>query len=518
MGSQLGLIICADASFVDWLFEEAAKGAPDAAPPVAEASTSVQRRESPPHLAETARKPPSGPRAGAPLYQQAISQAIPSTSPTGQKRTASARSPSPSGHVNKSRRLDGPPTGPRAMQHGSGNGGSRSLLERMGAPSRNGHAPYGQDDIQTRIDHITNGSPDANMMMMGGGFPMGGMPGMDMAMTNPMVLQEMMMNQMALMTQMAGAMGIMNGGFPMQGMGGDMGMFNGGMNGMQGPMGGGMDGRGRGRGRGGSRGTGRGGRGGQHNQNAGPHSADGPMNGAPQAAQPPPIAPAPAIVAPTPVPAPVAAPAPPITPSTSSSSQTRPAFIPPERPQSPTLCKFSLKCTNPLCRYSHPSPVATPESGVVLSNEACEKGKDCKDKDCIKAHVSPAVLNPSGTRHITVQKSSLLTLACSRISETQHILLFCSSRYASAHDISNTLSVWCRLYAPQLFVFSSSPRTPQRCLYTLQVWHSVHTRELPIPAPRRPCPSILVPSWSLYFRLGGESPHSADGLNGRVQP
>lgn len=69
-------------------------------------------------------------------------------------------------------------------------------------------------------------------------------------------------------------------------------------------------------------------------------------------------------------------------------------YILPERPQSPTLCKFGLKCTNAHCRYSHASPVATPESGVVLSNEACEKGKDCKDKDCIKAHVSPAVLNP----------------------------------------------------------------------------------------------------------------------------
>ena len=72
--SELKFIVCADPTFVDWLFEEAAKGAPDAAPPAPEASTSTQRRESPPHLAETVRKPPSGPRAGAPLYQQAISQ------------------------------------------------------------------------------------------------------------------------------------------------------------------------------------------------------------------------------------------------------------------------------------------------------------------------------------------------------------------------------------------------------------------------------------------------------------
>ncbi|KZT72321.1 hypothetical protein DAEQUDRAFT_686029 [Daedalea quercina L-15889] len=381
-----------DPSFVDWLFEEASKGVPDAAPPAAEASTSSQRRESPPHLSETTRKPPSGPRAGAPLYQQAISQAIPSTSPSAQKRPASARSPSPTGHINKSRRMDGPPTGPRAMQHGGG--GQRSLLERMG-PSRNGHAPYAQDDIQARIDNITNGSPDTNMMMMGGGFPMGGMPGMDMAMANPILLQEMMMNQMALMTQMAGAMGVMNGGFPMQpGMGGDMGMFNGGMNGMQGQHMGGMDnGRARGRGRGGLRSGGRG-RGSQPGQNTALHGADGAANG-PQPLQSSPAVPAPAVVAPAPIPAAAVAAPPQITPSASASSQNRPSFVPPERPQSPTLCKFGLKCTNPLCRYSHPSPVATPESGVVLSNEACENGKNCKDKDCIKAHVSPAVLNPN---------------------------------------------------------------------------------------------------------------------------
>ena len=37
---------------------------------------------------------------------------------------------------------------------------------------------------------------------------------------------------------------------------------------------------------------------------------------------------------------------------------------------------------------------------MVLSNDPCEKGKDCKDKDCIKAHVSPAVLNPKGESNV----------------------------------------------------------------------------------------------------------------------
>ncbi|CCL99187.1 uncharacterized protein FIBRA_01202 [Fibroporia radiculosa] len=405
-----------DPSFVDWLFAEATKGAPESeAPSATTASTSTPTpavRESPPHTTENTRRPPNAPRSGGPLYQQAIAQALPSTSPSAQKRTASARSPSPTGPANKLRRTD-LPTGPRAMlrdgpaphhpRDSNGPGGSRSLLDRM-APARNGHAPYARDDIQARIDTITGGSPDPAMMMMASGFPMGGMDIGGMGMTNPLLLQEMMMNQMALMTQMAGAMGIMNptmmnGGFPMQpGMGGDMGMFNGmpqQMANMDGP-----NGRGRGRGRAGAmRGAGRG-RGGHSG------SSNAPIDGVQFSSSPPPAAtpsPAPAttIAAPTPIPAPKPAPVIASSSSTSSTaSQARPGFIPPERPQSPTLCKFGLKCTNPVCRYSHPSPVATPESGVVLSNEACESGKNCKDKDCIKAHVSPAVLNPNATDHL----------------------------------------------------------------------------------------------------------------------
>jgi len=93
--------------------------------------------------------------------------------------------------------------------------------------------------------------------------------------------------------------------------------------------------------------------------------------------------------------APVSTPTPAAAPNPTPPQPIRPNFAVPERPQSPTLCKFSLKCTNPHCRWSHPSPVATPESGMVLSNEVCEQGKDCKDKDCIKGHISPAAVNPA---------------------------------------------------------------------------------------------------------------------------
>ncbi|KAF8891782.1 hypothetical protein BD779DRAFT_1513106 [Infundibulicybe gibba] len=398
-----------DNSFTEWLFSEAAKGAPESdapVPPVPSASDApigpAPSREIPPHLPnDSSRRIPNAPRNG--IYQQAISQALPSTSPSAQKRTASARSPSPT-HPNKSRRTD-VPTGPRAMLRDGTSApapNSRSLLDRVGGPAgsaRNNSGPGGfHDDIQARIDTIVNNSPDPNMMM--GGYS--GMGPMDMNMnaagiSSPLMLQEMMMNQMAMMAQMASSMGMMNGagqftgpGFPMQGvMPGDMGMFqnsgvnNGGFQGPGGNVGNGGANRGRGSGRG-ARGSSRGRGGGPSTSvtksTESPHSNDTTTipNGLP-VASPIPTTPAVAVEA-TAIP-PTAAP-------------QRLGFVLPERPQSPTLCKFGLKCTNGHCRYSHPSPVATAESGVVLSNEACEKGKDCKDKDCIKAHVSPAVLNP----------------------------------------------------------------------------------------------------------------------------
>ncbi|KAJ7072652.1 hypothetical protein C8F01DRAFT_1206137 [Mycena amicta] len=353
-----------DPSFTDWLFAEAAKGVEEATSPAqAEPSTSQPPLQASAPVPPTSTEPPARrPR----IYQQAISQALPAS---GQKRPASARSPSPN-HAHKVRRTD-VPTGPRAMQlreSGGGGSNSRSLLDRVG-----GRNNFGQDDIQSRIDNIVgNPTPEQQQaMMMNAGFP----TGMDMSvmngMANPIMLQEMMMNQMALMAQMASTMGIINpatgqfgGGFN-----GDPSMFpGGGQGGMDGGFQGGPhNGRGRGGGRGG-RGMGRG--------RGGPPSS-GPKP-ALEAAVP--------IVAPTPTP--VAAATPPAPPGGLA------GYIVPERPQSPTLCKFGLKCTNAHCRYSHPSPVSTPESGVVLSNEACENGKDCKDVDCIKAHVSPAVLNP----------------------------------------------------------------------------------------------------------------------------
>lgn len=426
MSLLIAFQLSTDPSFTDWLFVEAAKGAPESEIPLTTSSTS------PPVTAVTTSKPqatseitvhspspttdqrrPLNPRAGAPggnpLYQQALS----STLGHGQKRTASVRSPSPTGHgPSKTRRMD-VPTGPRAMQSGGSRGeagpgaSGRSLLDRVGG--RNGvHSSYARgDEIQARIDAVTTGgilpggaSPDPAMMM---GFQNG--VGMDMTAANvnanTMVLQEMMMSQMALMAQMATSMGMLNpatgqmmgGGFPGMQQG-DMGMYQGG--GTFGPgqaPAQGVNGRGRGGGRGG-RGRGGGpGRGGFIGASPAPPSESPNSTQTQVQPQPPsetnaarPVEPSVHIVAPTPKPATVQQPLP--------VQQQQIPYALPERPQSPTLCKFGTKCTNSQCRYSHPSPVATAESGVVLSTDACEKGKDCKDKDCIKSHVSPAVNAP----------------------------------------------------------------------------------------------------------------------------
>lgn len=396
--------ISTEPDFVDWLFQTVEKAAPESAPappPEPKPTPVTPSREAPPHIQnDSLRRPPQAPRA--PLYQQAISQALPSSSPNDRKRT---RSQSPA-QSQKIRRTD-LPTGPRAMYrdgHEQPSGSSRSLLDRVGPRNGppHGHFPSSQsrnDHIQQRIDNITNGPQPDLSMMMNPAFPMNGMPPMDMnamaaGVTNPLVFQEMVINHMALMSQMVGAMGYMNpgvpnmngGGFPGQpGIAGDAPGFN--ANGQQ------MDGagRGRGRGRGGPPGRGRG-RGG-HSQGdrtvSNPVDANGSAPG-PTSTEVTSIstsASAPSVSASVAAPTPVTA---------AAAPSGRTSFVPPERPQSPTLCKFGLKCTNPLCRWSHPSPVATPESGVVLSNDPCEKGKDCKDKDCIKAHVSPAVLNPAG--------------------------------------------------------------------------------------------------------------------------
>lgn len=60
----------------------------------------------------------------------------------------------------------------------------------------------------------------------------------------------------------------------------------------------------------------------------------------------------------------------------------------PDRPSSEELCKYGVDCRNAICKYSHPSPAATKESGLVLSKDVCEKNLECDDKVSWNASMS----------------------------------------------------------------------------------------------------------------------------------
>lgn len=428
------------------------------------------------------------------IYQQAVSQAT--SSGSSQKRSASARSPSPS-HPNKSRRTD-LPTGPRAMQREGGTGGNpRSLLDRMG-----GHAGpnrHQRDEIQARIDNITNNSSDPNMMMANGypGMPLGGMDINAMAMANPIMLQEIFMNNMALMQQLSSQIGMLQGfapqglNIPGDGVPGDMRVFPAGSNNHTNQVN-----RGRGNGRGG-RGSGRG-RGGSHAAPPNLPETTAPVSDVTALPDRPSKTPAviPTIIAPSSSPASFNTTAAPVVAAPTPMQATPPIpYAIPERPQSPSLCKFGLKCTNAHCRWSHPSPVATPESGVVLSKEACENGRNCKDKDCIRAHVSPAILN------------SKFFSPCRNVA---YLLPFISysivniySRHSTCPFKSYTLSLRSLLQSSGLYVQSSPPNLELAARNTLSFWDGLHSHNLPLQTPGRPCSAHYFSSRTFYKRPYG---------------
>lgn len=51
----------------------------------------------------------------------------------------------------------------------------------------------------------------------------------------------------------------------------------------------------------------------------------------------------------------------------------------PSKPASEQICKHGVNCTKATCPFSHPSPVATKDSGLVLSSDPCEKQLLCTD-------------------------------------------------------------------------------------------------------------------------------------------
>lgn len=62
-----------------------------------------------------------------------------------------------------------------------------------------------------------------------------------------------------------------------------------------------------------------------------------------------------------------------------TSKPPAPPVVLPKKPELEAICKHGVECTKPQCGFSHPSPVATKESGLVLSSEACEKQLACED-------------------------------------------------------------------------------------------------------------------------------------------
>ncbi|KAE8227279.1 hypothetical protein CF319_g212 [Tilletia indica] len=89
----------------------------------------------------------------------------------------------------------------------------------------------------------------------------------------------------------------------------------------------------------------------------------------------------------------------------------------PTVPLDVSLCKWDLKCTNPMCRYSHATPSAANSSeaanALVLKQEACSFGPRCSKKDCVSSHPSPAVT-------MAYAKAGLLSSANHQNNSNQH--------------------------------------------------------------------------------------------------
>jgi hypothetical protein len=83
---------------------------------------------------------------------------------------------------------------------------------------------------------------------------------------------------------------------------------------------------------------------------------------------------------------PFSAQAPPFVPAPPVQSQQQVQPFPKE-PTEDNVCKFATECKNPYCKFSHPSPVATKESGIVVSSEKCEKQLNCDNK--VRTHLLP---------------------------------------------------------------------------------------------------------------------------------
>ena len=181
----------------------------------------------------------------------------------------------------------------------------------------------------------------------------------------------------------------------------------------------------------------------------------------------------------------------------------------PTRPLSPTLCKFVANCNNPTCRYSHPSPVATMESGVVLSTEPCPKGISCDDPDCVNAHVSKAAKNPGNAPQRTSKFYVLGDLLADRTTfSSAGKAQACKGHYPSKCP-PDDLQIRCQLYPTKLSLSTPKPCANQREAFaidhTMPIWRWLYTCRLHLRPSAGSCPPFTILPWtepcSAVFRV-----------------
>lgn len=106
----------------------------------------------------------------------------------------------------------------------------------------------------------------------------------------------------------------------------------------------------------------------------------------------------------------------------------------PPKPVEDQICKHGVGCTKASCPYSHPSPVATKDSGLVLSSEACEKQLLCTDKVRLP-YIVPSISMTLNVTTIHLGLSKISCFSCS-IKSTSSRFTYSSTSYDnSARDI-----------------------------------------------------------------------------------
>ncbi|KAM0793317.1 hypothetical protein ACM66B_000775 [Microbotryomycetes sp. NB124-2] len=319
-----------DSSFVQWLFDEVDKHYPKAQPAPSAQQDQHSQADSP---TQDSRRQSNGGGNNRNLFGAAVS---------GVKRDARDMDGSDQQQSNQRQRRDGP-----AGRGGTANGGnnnSRSLLDRMGPrPQRGGRhmqgppmgmPPQAFDMISQAINAVRNGAHPSALA----GIPFPALASHPLAGTLPPgVMQQAQAAAMAqaqafAAMQNAWSMPFGANGAPPPGFNPQAAPFQPtpGPGGPRGPRGG----------------------------PSGPGSNQANGAGRP--------------------------------PNASAPAPARAPVVLPTKPTDETICTYGIKCGKPQCQLSHPSPVATEESGLVLSSEACPKQLDCDDKDCPKSHVSPA--------------------------------------------------------------------------------------------------------------------------------